>query len=258
MAKRSLIKDISLFSLLLAIGFSGSFIIFQNFDYEWNWADIGPYLFTLDDGLQIGILTRGLFTTISISILSIFLGGFLGLILALTSLSSQRYLRWMSRILIEIIRGTPLLVQLFIVYFVFGTVLGIDSGFICGLISFSLFSACYISEILRSGIEAIPQGQKDAGHVLGMNSFQILFYIIMPQALKISLPSLTGTFISLIKDSSLLSILAVMDLTKAAREVVSNTFASFETWILVACIYLLMTYPLSYLARSLEKNLDKN
>ena len=140
----------------------------------------------------------------------------------------------------------------------FGTVIGIDSGFVCAVIALSLFASCYVSEILRSGIEAIPQGQWDAAHVLGLNKYQTLYYIIIPQALKISLPALAGTFISLIKDSSLVSVLAIMDLTKAGREIISNTFYVFETWIIVAALYLLMTYPLSLVARKMEASLDRN
>lgn len=229
----------------------------MKFDYNWNWSELTSYVLDFSRGeIKVGILIQGFIQTLLISSFSIILGSVLGFIFALSSISSKRYLKWTARIIIELVRGTPLLVQLFIIYFMFGTVIGIESGFICAVASLSLFASCYISEILRSGIQSIPKGQWDAAHVLGLTKNQTLIYIIIPQALKVSLPSLTGTFVSLIKDSSLVSVLAIMDLTKAGKEMISNTFSVFETWIIVAFLYLIMTYPLSYLASRLEKNLD--
>lgn len=255
MAKKPTIKDYIFFFLILSGFIAGFSYLLSNFQYDWNWSELTPYFF---ENKKPGLLIDGLMKTILISFCSIIFGLGFGFILALSSISKIYPLKWMSRILIELVRGTPLLVQLFIVYFMFGTVIGVDSGFVCAVIALSLFASCYVSEILRSGIEAIPQGQWDAAHVLGLNKYQTLYYIIIPQALKISLPALAGTFISLIKDSSLVSVLAIMDLTKAGREIISNTFYVFETWIIVAALYLLMTYPLSLVARKMEASLDRN
>ena len=255
MVKKPTIKDVTFFFILMAIILMAFSYLLSQFQYDWNWSGLKTYI--INDG-KPGLLIQGLGETILISFFSIILGLITGFILALASLSKFYPIKWLSRILIELVRGTPLLVQLFIVYFMFGTVIGINSGFVCAVIALSLFASCYVSEILRSGIEAIPRGQWDAAHVLGLNHVQTLLHIILPQALKISLPALAGTFISLIKDSSLVSVLAIMDLTKAGREIISNTFSVFETWIIVAALYLLMTYPLSLMARKLEGRLDRN
>jgi polar amino acid transport system permease protein len=138
----------------------------------------------------------------------------------------------------------------------FGSVLGIESQFVCGVLALGIFSGAYIGEILRAGIQNIHHGQMEAARSLGMNVFQSYRYVILPQVFKQTLPSMSGTFISLIKDSSLVSVMALTDLTKAGREIVSSSFMVFETWITVAILYFVLTAIFSFLFRLLEQRLS--
>lgn len=238
-----------------------SFLIFRrvisNFDYDWQWERMINYLcFTKEDGsLAPGIIFIGLLNTLKISMAGIFFGSFIGIISGIVTASSFYSLRWFFSIYVEIIRGTPLLVQMFIVYFVFGSVFGVESSFACGVIALSLFSGAYLSETIRAGILAIPKGQWYAAQSLGFNKRQILFYIILPQAFKIIIAPYANVFISLIKDSSLVSVMAILDLTKAGRETVASTFMVFEVWILIAFLYFCMTSIISLIAKSIEGKL---
>ncbi len=207
------------------------------------------------DGWQIGPLTQGLIVTIKISLWSLIFALVIGLIIGLMRISSNIALRKLSVTYVELIRGTPLLVQIFIVYFFFGTVLDLDR-FTAGVIALSVFTAAYVAEIVRAGIQAIPKGQMEAARSLGMNYVQAMIYVILPQAFKRTLPPLAGQFINLIKDSSLVSVISITDLTKAGREVVSGSFAPFEVWFTVAFLYLILTSSLSWAIQRLEVRLS--
>lgn len=169
-------------------------------------------------------------------------------------ISSNLALKKLALVYVEVIRGTPLLVQIFIVYFFIGTVLDLER-FTAGVIALSVFTAAYVAEIVRSGIQSIPRGQMEAARSLGMNYPKAMIYVILPQAFKQTLPPLAGQFINLIKDSSLVSVISITDLTKAGREVVSGSFAPFEVWFTVAALYLLLTSTLSWAIQTLEKKL---
>lgn len=203
---------------------------------------------------QIGPLLHGLWVTLWISAVSSIIGMVIGLVTGLCRLSRNITLRQLSTIYVEIIRGTPLLVQIFIVYFFFGTVLNIDR-MAAGIIALSIFAGAYVAEIIRAGIQSIPKGQMEAARSLGMNTPQAMIHIILPQAFKRTLPPLAGQFISLIKDSSLVSVIAITDLTKAGREVITSTFATFEIWFVVAFLYLTLTSVLSQVIAWVERRL---
>ncbi len=203
---------------------------------------------------EIGPLLYGLGVTLWISAISSIIGLVIGLVTGLCRLSKNITLRQLSIIYIEIIRGTPLLVQIFIVYFFFGTVLNIDR-MAAGIGALSIFAGAYVAEIIRAGIQSIPKGQMEAARSLGMNTPQAMIYIILPQAFKRTLPPLAGQFISLIKDSSLVSVIAITDLTKAGREVITSTFATFEIWFVVAFLYLTLTSVLSQVIAWVERRL---
>lgn len=205
---------------------------------------------------KIGPLLLGLWMTIKISLISGVIAFFIGAILALMKISKAQVFRDIATVYIEVIRGTPLLVQIFIFYFIIATIFEIDS-FYAGAISLAIFYGAYIAEVLRGAIQSIDKGQQEAALSLGMNYFQTMTLIIIPQALKRSLPSLTGEMIALIKDSSLVSVISVTDLTKVGREMVANTFSPFETWIVVAIMYFAITSSLSLLAHRLEDNMKK-
>ncbi|MBY4676637.1 amino acid ABC transporter permease [Marinobacterium arenosum] len=203
---------------------------------------------------QIGPILEGLIVTIEISVYSLVFALILGLIVGLMRISANPAARKLAIFYIEIIRGTPLLVQIFIVYFFIGTVLELER-FTAGVVALSVFTGAYVAEIIRSGIQSIPVGQMEAARSLGMSYPKAMVYVILPQAFKRTLPPMAGQFINLIKDSSLVSVISITDLTKAGREVVSGSFAPFEVWFTVALLYLLLTSSLSWGIQRLEKRL---
>ena len=206
---------------------------------------------------RIGPLTQGLWVTIWISFVSGLVGLLIGLITGLCRISDNPVLRGLAVIYIELIRGTPLLVQIFIFYFFIGTVLNLDR-IVAGIGALALFVGAYIAEIIRAGIQSIAKGQTEAARSLGMSAFQNVAYIVLPQAFKRVLPPLAGQFISLIKDSSLVSVIAITDLTKSGREIITASFATFEIWFTVALLYLVVTSVLSQLLFWLERRFARS
>ncbi len=203
---------------------------------------------------RAGPLSHGLWTTLWLSATASVFGLIIGLVTGLCRVSNNITLKQLSVIYIEVIRGTPLLVQIFIFYFFLGTVLDI-SRIVAGISALAIFAGAYVAEIIRAGIQSIPKGQMEAARSLGMNVPQAMIYIILPQAFKRTLPPLAGQFISLIKDSSLVSVIAITDLTKSGREVITSTFATFEIWFVVALLYLLLTSVLSQVIAWVERRL---
>ncbi|MBK7540769.1 MAG: amino acid ABC transporter permease [Candidatus Competibacteraceae bacterium] len=206
---------------------------------------------------KIGPLTQGLWVTIWISFISGFIGLIVGLITGLCRLSPNPTLRGLAVFYIELIRGTPLLVQIFIFYFFIGTVLNLDR-IVAGVGALALFVGAYTAEIIRAGIQSIARGQTEAARSLGMTATQTMTHIVLPQALKRVLPPLAGQFISLIKDSSLVSVIAITDLTKSGREIITSSFATFEIWFTVALLYLVVTSLLSQLLFWLERRFARS
>ncbi|WP_028079668.1 amino acid ABC transporter permease [Solimonas soli] len=205
-------------------------------------------------GLVPGPLTLGLWMTLRISAVALLFSMLLGLAAGLGRVSRNPAAYGLATTYVELIRGTPLLVQIFIFYFFVGTVLKL-SAFTAGVAALAVFTGAYVAEIVRAGIEAIPKGQMEAARSLGMSVPQAMRHVILPQAFKKTLPPLAGQFINLIKDSSLVSVMALTDLTKAGREVVASTFSPFEVWFTVAAMYLVLTGTLSWCVRRLEKRL---
>jgi len=203
---------------------------------------------------RLGPLMMGLWTTLWLSAISSVFALFLGLATGLARVSKNVTLRGLAMVYVECIRGTPLLVQIFIAYFFLGTVFDLSRN-VCGIGALALFAGAYVAEIVRAGIQAIPKGQMEASRSLGMTTLQTMKDIILPQAFKKILPPLSGQFISLIKDSSLVSVIAITDLTKSGREIITSTFATFEVWIVVAAMYLLVTSLLSQIVFYMERRL---
>ncbi|HOW76075.1 MAG TPA: ABC transporter permease subunit [Candidatus Competibacteraceae bacterium] len=206
---------------------------------------------------RIGPLTQGLWVTIWISFVSGLIGMIIGLITGLCRISKNLTLRGLAVLYIELIRGTPLLVQIFIFYFFIGTVLHLDR-IVAGIGALSLFVGAYTAEIIRAGIQSIPKGQSEAARSLGMSAAETMIHIVLPQAFKRVLPPLAGQFISLIKDSSLVSVIAITDLTKSGREIITSSFATFEIWFTVALLYLVVTSVLSQLLFWLERRFARS
>lgn len=204
-----------------------------------------------------GPLLVGLYITLKISVISIFFAIIIGIVAGILRISGNPILKKLTITYIELIRGTPLLVQIFIFYFFIGTVLNLDR-FSAGVASLAIFAGAYIAEIVRAGIQSISKGQMEAARTLGMSYYQAMRYIVLPQALKRTLPPMAGQFISLIKDSSLVSVISITDLTKAGREVVTSTFSPFEVWFTVAIMYLVLTSTLSFVVQLLERRLAES
>jgi polar amino acid transport system permease protein len=224
--------------------------------YPWQWYRVPRFLFTTDaGGWTAGPLLQGLLVTLRISVLSLLCMLALGLTTALLRLSASFTARALARVYLEIIRNTPLLIQIFFVYFVMAPVLDIGA-FASAVLALSLFEGAYAAEILRAGIVSIHQGQWEAAHSLGLGAFDTYRSVILPQAVRRVLPPLAGQAISLIKDSSLVSTIAIYDLTMEGQKIVSETFLAFEIWFTVAAIYLVMTIGLSLAVRVLERRMN--
>ncbi|BCJ95656.1 amino acid ABC transporter permease [Anaerocolumna cellulosilytica] len=204
---------------------------------------------------------EGLKITLSISLLAILLGAFIGIVVAMVKESASRVkgLRWLGSICngyINIIRGTPVLLQLLIIYNLVFTSRNTNEVVVAA-ICFGINSGAYVAEIVRAGIESIDKGQYEAGRSLGFNSNQTMFYIIMPQAIKNILPALGNEFIVLIKETSVASVIAVTDLTKAAQYIGSRTWDILPPLIISAIFYLIIVLGLTKLLGYLERRMSQ-
>lgn len=247
--------------ILEATGFlaAGGLIVYvlgigsRNLGYNWQWYRVPQYLVqTAAEGSFPGLLLRGLVVTLEISGLGLVASFLIGLMIALFRLSRSFTARLLARIYLEAVRNTPLLIQLFFMYFVLAPILGIGP-FVSAVLALSLFEGAYASEIIRGGIVSIHKSQWESAYSLGIGSVDTYRYIILPQALRSILPALTGQAVSLVKDSSLVSTIAIYDLTMRGQAIVSRTFLTFEIWFTVAVIYLILTISLSSASRILEK-----
>ena len=224
----------------------------ENLGYNWQWNRVSRYLFTFSEGhFQAGPLLNGLWLTVEISLVSLGLSLVIGLCTALMRLSDSVMARLISRVYLELIRNTPLLIQIFVLYFVFAPILDLGR-FSSAVIALSLFEGAYASEIIRAGILALPAGQWEASASLGLTRAQTYRHIILPQALRQMIPPLTSQGISLVKDSALVSTIAIYDLTMQGQQIIAETFLTFEIWFTVAAIYLVVTMFLSFLVKYLE------
>lgn len=227
----------------------------ERLGYNWQWQRVGRYLIeTTADGWRFGLLFQGLWITLEIVAFSLGLSLVIGLLGALMRLSNSPMATGLARVYLELIRNTPLLIQIFVIYFVFAPIF--DMGrFAAAVLALSLFEGAYASEIIRAGILAIPSGQWEASSSLGMNRAQCYRYVILPQALRQMIPPLTSQGISLVKDSALVSTIAIYDLTMRGQQIIAETFLTFEIWFVVAAIYLSVTLILTLLVRYLEHQL---
>lgn len=203
---------------------------------------------------KMGPVLEGLWVTLKISFFAAILTFIIGIVVALMKLSSYQFLKDIATVYITIVRGTPLLVQIFLFYFIVANIFELDR-FIAGVLALGIFFGAYMAEVLRGAIQSIDKGQLEAANSLGISKYQAMRYIILPQAFKRALPTLVGEMIALVKDSSLVSVISITDLTKVGREIVSNTFSPFETWIVIALVYLTITSTMSYIGHKLEKKM---
>ncbi|OBU42573.1 amino acid ABC transporter permease [Photobacterium damselae] len=225
-------------------------------NYRWQWHQIPQYLFVHEDGEWYrGELIDGLLITLKISAVSLIFTLGLGLITALLRLSDSIIGRALARGYIELIRNTPLLVQIYILYFVLGPILDLER-FTTAVLALSLFQGAYTAEIFRAGLNAIPKGQFEAAASLGLSQWQMYRFVILPQVIKRILPPLTNETVSLVKNSSIVSIMAIFDLTTEGRNIVADTAMPFEVWFTVAAIYLCVTLLLSAVAAWMAHRLN--
>ncbi len=219
---------------------------FASLEYNWNWASVFKYK---------AKFIEGWFVTIKVSSVSLVVSCLIGGLSAMAVRSRFLPLRYLFKIYVEATRGTPLLVQILLIFYVFADAAHIENRYVVGVLVLSLFSGAYVSEIFRAGIESVGSTQLLSAKAIGFSPYQTFRYVVFPQALRRSLPALAGQFANLIKDSSLLSIIAISEFTLNAQEVNTSTLNAFESFFPLAIGYLILTLPVFYLSRNLEKQL---
>ena len=199
----------------------------------------------------------GIPTTFECTIFAILGAVLIGTLTGLGSSSKNRFINQLCGVYVELIRGIPLLVQLMFLYYALGSLIHIE-GIVAAIVALSICFGAYMGEIIRAGIQSIPKGQTEAATALGLSKSQTFIHVILPQTFKVVLPAIGNEFISMLKDSSLVSILALSDILKRGREYISRTFLSLQTMLIVALIYLILTLILSRLVGLMEERLHKN
>ncbi|BCS87038.1 amino acid ABC transporter permease [Pseudodesulfovibrio sediminis] len=258
-------------------------------NYHWNWSVIPQFLLRFDEPTQSwkpGLLTLGLFATIRLSIWSGLLAISLGTLIGFFRVSRSLFKRLIAGTYVGLIRNTPPLVLIFIFYFFIGdqimTLLHMDNfiyamnpetkdvlsylfgpmnrfpQFVSALITLALFEAAYIAEIVRAGIESIDPGQWEASTGTGMTKAQAMRHVIFPQAIQRMLPALAGQFISIVKDSAIVSVISIEELTFQAQQLMTTTYRSFEIWTLVFVMYFILTFLCSLAVRRLELTMKRD
>lgn len=230
-----------LVALLTAALFS---FAFSQLHYGWNWDAIWQYRQKF---------LQGWLMTVIISAAALVVSLVIGLLTALARRSSFLPLRYSAALYVEIIRGTPLLVQILILFYVVANAFGVENRYVVGVITLSLFAGAYLAEMIRSGIESIRDSQLESARAIGLTRMQTYRYVIFPQVVRQLIPPLTGQFASIIKDSSLLSIIAVSEFTLNAQEVNAFTYSTLESYLPLAVGYLILTLPVSLISRALER-----
>jgi polar amino acid transport system permease protein len=256
--KRSPLADVAKFVLVVGaatwVMASGT----ERLGYTWHWYRIPQYILSTEDGALIaGPLLLGVMVTLRITAVSLVLAFTFGMVSALFRLSRSWVAKTLARGYLELIRNTPLLVQLFFIYFVLSPILDI-SRFTSAVLALSLFEGAYASEIFRAGIVSIHKGQWQAAYSLGLSTFHTYRYIVLPQAVRRILPPLTSQAVSLAKDSALVSTIAIYDLTMQGQAIIAETYLTFEVWFTIAAMYLVITVTLSSLANVLENRFMAN
>lgn len=275
--------DIALAASVLLMTAYIAYRVTVGLHYTWEWEAIPQYLLRYDaerEGWVPSVLMQGLFTTIRLSIWGTILATVIGTLIGFCRISRKLFKRLIGRTYVELMRNIPPLVLVFVFYFFFSDqimiFLGVDefidsrseptrkllsflfaqpsrfSAFLSALVTLAIFEAAYIAEIVRAGIESIERGQWEASHALGLSWWQQMRHIILPQATQRILPPLAGQFISTIKDSAIVSVISIQELTFQGMELMSATYLTFEVWITITVLYLLLTLTLSLAVGRLE------
>jgi len=245
--------SIAIYTAVMVVIVYGSFVGAQSMGYNWQWHRVPQFLYSFtDDGFQLGEIAYGLFATIQLSATAFALAVVLGLLVALLRLSGLVMGTAVSIGFLEFVRNIPLLVLLYLFYYVLGPIFGYDRYW-ASILTLAVFHSALISEIFRAGINAVDKGQWEAAKSIGMRSEQIYRYIILPQSIRFMLPPMTGEAVHLIKSSAIVSVIAVAELTTVGRNIISDTFMSFEIWFTVAIVYMAVTLILSVGVTYLER-----
>ena len=203
---------------------------------------------------SLPLLLAGAGVTIEITAIAVGLGFIFGLITSVCRLSGVKILLVIAVCYVNIIRGTPMLVQIFLIYFALPMVIGERiNPFVAAVAACSINSGAYVSEIFRAGIQSVDKGQMEAGRSLGLSWMQTMRYVILPQAFKHVIPPLGNEFISMTKETSLVSVIGFEELTRRGQLIIAKTYGSFEIWLTVAAIYLVMTLTIARLVSYLER-----
>ena len=241
----SAVVSVLIYFAIIGVIIWGSFTGAQNMGYNWQWYRVPQYLYSFtDDGFQLGELLIGLIATIQLSFTAFVLATLLGLLVALLRLSGLVVGSAVAVAFLELIRNIPLLVLLYLFYYVLGPIFKFDR-YTASILTLAVFHSALISEILRAGINAIPKGQWEAAKSIGMSTGQTYRYIILPQSIRFMLPPMTGEVVHLVKSSAIVSVIAVAELTTFGRNIISDTYMSFEIWFTIAAVYLVLTTLLS-------------
>ena len=238
------------------IAILSTFVIFSGCagNYNWGWYAISP--FNQLGSTNISFLISGLGFTVSVSIISIFFATLLGLLISIIGLSKLKFVRYINITYIEIIRSVPVLVMILWIYYGLPVLVGINfTAFTAGIIALSICDSPFLAEIFRSGFEAVPKGQNEAGTSLGMRFYERFRLIILPQAIKIILPALGNQFVYMLKMSSLVSIIGLNELTRKANELVVSQYRPLEIYTFLVLENFVLILVISYLVRRMEKKL---
>jgi len=198
-------------------------------------------------------LIDGFLMTVYLSAASLVLSLAIGIVSAALQSSRILILRYLAKLYVTVIRGTPLIMQIYLFFYIVGTAFGIENRFVCGMLILSVFEGAYISEIIRGSLLSMDSTQLEAAKAVGFTKKQTMRLVILPQLTARTLPALTGQFASIIKDSSLLSVIAVIEITQTMREISSENFKLFEVYFVLGLLYLVLTLPISFASKRLER-----
>jgi polar amino acid transport system permease protein len=244
---------VTLYAVIVATIIWVSYTGAQQMGYNWQWYQVPKYIYTFaDDGFQAGEILLGLWATIVLSLVSFTLATLLGLGVALLRLSGLVVGKGVAIGYLEFVRNIPLLVLLYLFYYVLGPVFGFQR-WTAAVLTLAVFHSALISEIFRAGINSVATGQWEAAASIGLSKSQAYRYIILPQSVRFMLPPLTGEVVHLIKSSAIVSVIAVAELTTIGRNIISDTYMSFEIWFTIAGVYLALTLVLSFGVSAVER-----
>ena len=225
----------------------------ESMGYNWQWYRVPEYLFRFtSDGFAWGEIPLGLAATLKLSLQSFVLALGLGAVIAVLRMSGLVVGGAIAVVFLELVRNLPLLILLYLFYYVLGPIFALDR-YAAAVLCLGVYHAALVSEILRAGVNSVARGQLEAARSVGMSTAQAYRHIVLPQAMKFLLPPMTGEAVHLVKSSAIVSVIAVVEMTTVGRNIISETYMSFEIWFTIAAVYLLVILILSLAASWLEK-----